>query len=354
MSEAIAGMPKMPSAVAKTRDASAVILFRRLGGEVEVFWLKREKNLTFAGGYYAFPGGKLDAADANVPVEGATGPDGALKAAAARELFEETGVLVANGAEKLSKEKVAELRKALLDKKVAFRELLEKNGLSVKAADFKDAGRWVTPPFLPVRFDARFYLVEAPKNANAEFWPGELAEGAWVKPKEALKRWEEGTALLHPPNLHALQTMASFTTVEAALHQLQNPVHVPNFIASRIEFQRGFRIFPLETDTLPPATHTNAYVLGNGELLIVDPGASEVRQYARLLALIAGLKAEGKRAKAVFLTHHHADHVSAAAAVAERLNVPIWCHEQRCSAVSGNASRSAFQNPSAPSTHRYT
>lgn len=328
MSEALPGMPKMPTAAAKPRDSSAVILFRRAVGGVELFWVKREKNLTFAGGFYAFPGGKLDAADHNIPVEGMSGLDGALKAAAARELFEEAGVLAAHGAEKLSREQLRELRKALLEKKLGFRELLEKHQLTIKGSDFKEAGRWVTPPFLPVRFDTRFYLVEAPKGSDAEHWPGELSEAAWISPKAALERWEDGSALLHPPNLHALQTMADFTTVEAALPRLQNPPHVPNYIASRIEFQRGFRIFPLETDTLPPAQHTNAYVLGNGELLIVDPGATAVRQYARLLALVAGLKAEGKRVKAVFLTHHHHDHVAAAGAVAERLNAPIWCHER--------------------------
>jgi glyoxylase-like metal-dependent hydrolase (beta-lactamase superfamily II) len=87
-------------------------------------------------------------------------------------------------------------------------------------------------------------------------------------------------------------------------------------------------VFPLETPTLPPARHTNCYVLGNGELLIVDPGAAEVRQYARLLALVEGLKAEGKRPKAIFLTHHHMDHIGGAVAVKERVGIPIWCHER--------------------------
>lgn len=328
MSEAIPGIPRAPGTAARTRDAAAVVMYRRAASGIEVFWLRREKQLTFAGGFYAFPGGRVDSADADIPVAGAEGPEAALIAAGARELLEETGVLVASGAEALRPVDIADMRRALLEKKATFKALLERHQLTLRKADFLEAGRWITPPFLPVRFDARFFLVEAPPNAKAEVWPGELAFGDWTKPADALKQWADGKALLHPPNLHALQVVSTFTTAEEAAARLRAPTHCPGFIASRIEFQKGILLFPLETHTLPPATHTNAYVLGNGELLIVDPGASEVRQYARLLALVAGLSAEGRRPKAVFLTHHHSDHIGGALAVKERLKIPLWCHER--------------------------
>src|SRR5579884_3783667 len=96
MSEALPGMPPPPAPV-KPRDAAAVVLYRVDVSGVEVFWLRREAHLSFAGGYYAFPGGKLDEGDASVPVQGAAGQDAMLRAAAARELFEEAGVLLAQG-----------------------------------------------------------------------------------------------------------------------------------------------------------------------------------------------------------------------------------------------------------------
>ncbi len=326
MSETFPGLPKPPPPP-RPRDAAVVVLFRRAGNGVEVFWVKREQALRFAGGFYAFPGGRVDATDGSLPFDGEPGPDAALKGAAARELFEEAGVLLASGAEKLAKGELAQMRKELLEKKTPFGELLRWKGLAVQLESLHEAGRWVTPPFLPARFDARFFLAELPDGQSAEAWPGELAEGAWVKPDEALSRWEKGTALLHPPNLFALQTMAELVSVADAAAKMSIPPHCPGNVPSRIEFQRGIRIFPLETPTLPPATHTNAYVLGNGELLIVDPGAAEVRQYARLLALVSSLSAEGKRPKAVVLTHHHADHIGGAKAVSERLKIPVWCHQ---------------------------
>lgn len=325
MSETFPGMPTPPPAPAP-RPAAVVVLYRRVGQGAEVFWVKREKALAFAGGFYAFSGGKVDKSDAAVPVRGASGEQAAIISAAARELFEEAGVLVAEGAERLSPERVRELRRTLLADARKWGELLAAEGLALRAEDFREAGRWITPPSVPVRFDAHFFLVEAPPHAIAEQWPGELAEATWVKPAEAVVRWEQGTALLHPPNLHALQVLSRFTTAEEACTRLSNPPHCPNFIAQRIEFQQGVRVIALETPTLPPAAHTNAYVLGTGELLIVDPGASDVRQYAKLLSLVQGLKAEGMRPRAVVLTHHHGDHVGGAQAVAERLDVPVWCH----------------------------
>ena len=325
MSEAFPGMPPPPP-VAATRPASVVVLYREGPEGVEVFWVKREKALAFAGGFYAFPGGKLDKADAAVPVRGASGQEAALRVAAARELFEETGVLVAEGAERLDAERVKELRRELLEKRLPWSELLLRHGLLLRAEDFPDAGRWVTPEFAPVRFDTFFYLVKAPAHARAEWWPGELAEAVWVKPAEALGRWEEGTALLHPPALHVLRVMGRFDTREGVLARLREPSHCPDFIAQRIEFHRGVRVFPLRTDTLPPATHTNVYVLGNGELLLVDPGADDEAEVARLLTMVEGLVAEGARVRAVLLTHHHEDHVGGVRVLKERLGVPLWCH----------------------------
>jgi glyoxylase-like metal-dependent hydrolase (beta-lactamase superfamily II)/8-oxo-dGTP pyrophosphatase MutT (NUDIX family) len=326
MSEAIAGLPEAPPPP-PPKNASAVILFRRAGAGVEVFWLKREKSLRFAAGFYAFPGGRVDRADSTVPVVGASGEPATLVVAAARELFEEAGVLMVRGTLPPADE-LGRARQAVLDETLAFGQLLSTHALTLHVADYVEAGRWVTPPFLAYRFDARFYLVEMPQGQATSVWKGELELGEWVSPKVALERWAKAETLLHPPNLHALEVLSRFTSVEAASTALKAPAQMnAEFMVRRTEFQRGIFIFPLKTPTLPPAAYTNAYLLGTRELVIVDPGSPDDAETSRLVDFINELGPEGYVPKAIVLTHHHGDHVGGAQFLRRALKVPVWAHE---------------------------
>src|SRR5437899_5728253 len=209
------GMAGGPPAV--VRPAATVVLHRPGASGLEVFWVRRGEQLRFAGGFYAFPGGRVDAADAALPLandEGLPASEAACIAAAARELFEETGVRVAPGAARVPADARRAGREMLVRREMprakegAFADFLAAHGLTVDARAFTPAGRWVTPPAMPVRFDARFYLAELPRGESAEVWPGELVDGEWVRPEAALRRWEEGSALLHPPAWHTLRSLA--------------------------------------------------------------------------------------------------------------------------------------------------
>lgn len=88
----------------------------------------------------------------------------------------------------------------------------------------------------------------------------------------------------------------------------------------------GLMRMPLPTPTLPPATTTNHYVAGKSLAVLVDPSAPARRDQDRLCALLERLADEGIRLRALFLTHHHRDHVGAATALGQRLGLPVWAH----------------------------
>lgn len=318
------------------RDASSVVPWRSSQGVVELFWVRRSREVSLGGGFYAFPGGRVDGADA--ALEHALGSD-AFRIAAARELFEEVGLLV--GTTRQPPTTRDEQRRQLLAGAVAWAEVLARLDAQVALDRLVDAGRWLTPPFMKVRFDARFFLLECTPDDTPEVWPGELADGEWITPEAALDRWQRGSALLHPPALHILKTLAS-AAPRAWPERLREPPHVVDFVAERIEFQAGIRLVPVRTPTLPPATHTNAYILGGDELIIVDPASGEPEEQARLERICRTLQAEGKVIREIVLTHEHHDHVGGVEALRAALGLRVRAHELTAERLAGRVHVDGF------------
>lgn len=89
---------------------------------------------------------------------------------------------------------------------------------------------------------------------------------------------------------------------------------------------RGIELFPARTPTLPPATHTNSYALGEREVLLVEPATPYDEERRAWLAWAREMPSTGRTPIAVFLTHHHHDHAGGAAFFASELGLPIWAH----------------------------
>ncbi len=99
----------------------------------------------------------------------------------------------------------------------------------------------------------------------------------------------------------------------------------------------GIRVLALRTPTLPPAAHTNVYLVGpeRGPQLVVDPGSPYADQQAVLDAVLAAEAFAGRPLAMVLLTHHHGDHVGGASAVAARWGVPIAAHARTAQRLAG-------------------
>jgi glyoxylase-like metal-dependent hydrolase (beta-lactamase superfamily II) len=90
---------------------------------------------------------------------------------------------------------------------------------------------------------------------------------------------------------------------------------------------RGVESFAARTPTLPPATHTQSYALGEREVLLVEPATPYEDELAAWVAWARGIASEGRRLVALFVTHHHPDHVGGIEALSRELGLPVWAHE---------------------------
>lgn len=90
----------------------------------------------------------------------------------------------------------------------------------------------------------------------------------------------------------------------------------------------GIRRLAVRTPTLPPATHTNTYVIGHGQLWVVDPASPWEDEQQRLQQALDQCIADGESVEAIVLTHHHADHIGGAAALRSHYQVPLFAHPE--------------------------
>src|SRR5205085_11268759 len=216
LTETKTSQPAAPtSAVAVPKDAAAVILLREDSDARDpvVFWARRSERMAFMPGFYAFPGGQRDDADADVEVDNAADRETAtMIACAARELLEELGVLASRGADSLTKGQLASLLDDLTSARMTFAGLLAHYGLRLDARDFQFAGRWVTPPFSPRRFDTLFFVVKCPRKQEPRVLTPEFDTGEWTSACEAYARWQRSELMAAPPVVHALRTLAAGLT----------------------------------------------------------------------------------------------------------------------------------------------
>jgi ribonuclease/clavin/mitogillin len=314
---------------------AASVLLARAPGSAEVLLVGRSPELRFMGGFHAFPGGKVHKSDAAL----AAGPGlSARRVAACRELFEETGVLLArrpDGSFPVAGAALDEARRDLLAERAGFGDVLARLGLKLGAEDLVPAGNLVTPAFAPVRFDTAFFTATLPPGQEATVWPGELTDGAWSSAAGALDAWTAGGLLLSPPTVSLLEAIRGRPVAE--LPERFRPVQERLDAGGLppIWFGPAVQMVPLRTCALPPGTHTNSWLVGTGPVYLLDPGPDDPAEQERLFAVLDEAAAAGRRLTAIVLTHHHPDHVGAAAACARRYGVPVRAHARTAQLLAG-------------------
>lgn len=234
-------------------DSAAVLLLREPSpGRVEVLLVRRHADSRAFGGAHVFPGGRIDAADADPVLIAAASPFRPEDAAerlgenrpppaalavwigAIREVFEEAGVLLAtrNGehpaADPEAAHRLADDRRALVDSRLSFAAFVARERLTLAATELAYFSRWITPVNAPRRFDARFFVARFPEGQAALHDDRETTAADWFAPAAAVAAAQEGTLTLTPPTVRNLEDIAALGSIDrifaTAAHRKVEPI----------------------------------------------------------------------------------------------------------------------------------
>lgn len=201
--------------------------------DLQVLMVRRTDRVVFGSGMWVFPGGRVDADDADSfhhlvdGIDDAAAstdlgvPEGGLAfwVAAVRETFEEAGVLLAHRegsttpvhlGDPSTAARFADLRDDLNRGARSFVDIVVAERLRLVLDDVHYVARWVTPLGPPRRFDARFFVAHPPPHQEPSHDDGELVDWKWVRPAEALRANREGAFAMMSPTRRMLRSLAAF------------------------------------------------------------------------------------------------------------------------------------------------
>jgi 8-oxo-dGTP pyrophosphatase MutT (NUDIX family) len=183
------------------RAAASVIAAREGASGPEVLVLERSAGSRFLPGYVAFPGGATDPEDAAHAERWFGSAKEAPRACAVRELLEEVGLaLTAEGLGAADHGSYAPVDVS-----------------PPRPEQLREVAHWIAPEDVPVRFDARYFAVSAPRGVEPTPDGHEAAQAWWASPRELLADWEAERRKLYWPTYLTMRSLAACASVEALL-----------------------------------------------------------------------------------------------------------------------------------------
>jgi recombination protein RecT len=329
-----------------TRPAATVLLMRDSPAGLQLLMTRRSQTAGFAPGAYVFPGGGIDAADAQAHALAArrsTQDDARLTQAIAaiRESFEELGVLIARHADGRP---ATQADIAALDRHGPFFDQVRARGLTLAADEVWLLAHWITDRDMPRRFDVPFLVARMPEGQQPEADEAEQFEPVWVSPADALARHKAGGFFMIFPTIRTLERLARYERVADVLQacageqplwsscpragllggrQARYMEHDLPYGELELVCPDGQIVHSLDWQCQQPVPllknvmrltasnpgvmtgpGTNSYIVGDraGGYIVIDPGPDDPSHLQRLA------QATGGDVRWIVCTHSHQDH----------------------------------------------
>jgi 8-oxo-dGTP pyrophosphatase MutT (NUDIX family) len=241
-----------PAHAAPVKPAATAVLLRDGAVGPELLLLRRLRSAGFVPGAWVFPGGRVDDADGLpqlVARLGPTprGPGAAFWLATIREVFEETGLLLARPAgggsdgDSLDADRAERWREALLSDEATLLDVFEDMGLVPDIRRMVYCSHWITPVAEPKRYDTRFFLAAVPPDADTRIDEREMSDAVWLTPAAALDRFRQGTLPMVFPTVKTIQMLEPYDRVDAMLDAFRG-VEVPAILPRLVRTPDGVGI----------------------------------------------------------------------------------------------------------------
>ena len=332
MSELPEGVEFPSAEVVKPHPSAAAVISRNSGDELEILLCHRVSEVPSFPDFWAFPGGGISRVDREVvesePSWFSQRDDRDSLIALLREMVEEVGI-APDGNGGFLNVQVEIMDKVNLNKS-EWSNLVSKGELSIENFDPILITQRTTPPVAPIRHRNRFYHVPTGNYAIKPKLPtgrSEFDEFQWWKPADLLDAWLSHEVKLPPPQVTLIRDIVNLGFTELA----KNPPSGYH----RIEYANGVELVPIPTATLPPATHTDCYVLGHpgGSRILVDPAARSGAALEILRAKVAEIEDSGSKIIATIFTHKHLDHIGDMSEISKIYQAPIFASEETLSVI---------------------
>jgi 8-oxo-dGTP pyrophosphatase MutT (NUDIX family) len=215
-----------PLAPTVPQPAATAVLMRDSGGGIEVLLLKRLRSSGFVPGAYVFAGGRVDAEDGAEffrESAGARTPSRDYWVAAIREVFEESGVLLARDSHGVDAHELYETaalnseRERLMAGTASMQSVMAALDLVPDYEAMAYAAHWITPLAESRRYDTRFFYAALPPGAVASADAREMSDAVWLAPRDALDRFQSGRLPMVFPTVRTLEDLLAFGCVADAM-----------------------------------------------------------------------------------------------------------------------------------------
>jgi len=330
------GLDLPPLEVRPYVPSASVMLSREAVDGYEVLMGHRISELPAFPDLWSFPGGGVSrvdrrTADSHPEWLAERGADRLSAFTLLREMIEEVGI-TPDGKGGFT-EVDDEVRGIVCRNKSGWLEVAESGRISTSGFDCHVITERITPPQSPTRFHNLFFHVAlGDSGAEPSFPPSrsEFDEFRWWRPKDIISSWERNELHIPPPIVTIFRDLIELMRDEDLMSACQVMSEDPPSGPHRFEYGPGVECILIPTDTLPPSTHTNCFILGErgGERLIVDPAIRDQNGFDLLRLKVEEIRADGSNVVATIFTHRHQDHLGDLEMIEQIYHAPVWASKE--------------------------